>query len=299
MSIDVRKTTTPPVTIVPGELRAALDSATCRVVSPANVEIATPTCTVDTVSATVSAVANGTEIDLDDSTGFVAGRSYLLLAQAGPEIVVVERVDSSEDRLYLATRTSDLVRVGDTIVGAQVSTTLTAPCTATLDLNYRIEWTITDTDGNEYALQTMYHVVEMTLPPLATPRAVRKILLGYSGDAMIDRFGVQVIREIAEKADDRLRQMIERIGRRPHLYGDASQFSQAADEAIHVTLASAHTLTPASFEGGPAEWQRQKMKAFQSEFDMAVQRLGWYDEEETREPEGAPRPQWSTSEILA
>jgi hypothetical protein len=289
MSLDIRKGTTPTIPLVVEGLLAPIASAVARVVSPANVEISADLePTIDPAEDIIEAVSSGTELDVDDATQFVPGGRYLLLGHSGAEIVEVDRINATDDRLFLASRPSGQARVGDQLWGATVSAPLTADCTQDLGLSYRIEWTITDAAGGVYYPQTVYHVVEMPLGALVTPAMVSRALRGYASDSVLDKYGLPGAREIARLADDRLRQMIEQIGRRPALYGDPAQFSQAAAEAINVTLASHYLLTPAVYDKGVDEWRKHSSMNLQREFDAAVQRLGWYDQPENREPESAP-----------
>lgn len=288
MATEVKELTTPTLEWYPETAESALSSVIARVYSPANVLLATITGSVDTMADSIQTVTSNDEIIIDDASDVVAGRSYLLDCDAGPEVVVVSRVVIGTHTLHLANRPSDAPRVGNAITGLRCTALLTAACTADKGVNYRIEWTAVQASGPSLYGQTMYHVVAMPLGRLVTPRDVMSMLSQYSNETADSR-SAHSVRSMADGAERRLRELIERVGRYPHRYASPEQFRSAALEAIRLELA-VRGLLPTSHVDGPGRWEYECRRNLDREFDAAIKQLGWYDDDDERAPESAPNP---------
>lgn len=288
MSRDVKRGTTPTLELYHPDATGALASVSVGVYSPANVLLATITGAVDDADDTISAATNQTELTVSDGTQFSAGRRYTLLARSGPEPITVQRV--AANTLHLANRPADSARVGDSVVGLRATAALTSACTTTAGLHYRAEWTVTQSDGAVLYAQTTYHVVEMPLGRVVTTETIMRILQQYGLDAA-ERFGAAQIGAMADAAEECLRQKIEGVARYPHRYGDPAQFRPAGVQATRLVLAREWGLVPAAFDGGAAQWEYECRRNLDRDFDLAIKQLGWYDDDDSREPDAQPNPQ--------
>lgn len=233
------------VTYVP-RMRARPSSATLSFKTPGGTELSTPSVTVDSIgsggTATVDTVTSQTEIDVDDATGIQAGHAYWLSAQDGWGAQVrVGEIDGTT--LYLESPPPGTVEANDTLHGFELRATISSGDVATRDLFYRLDWTITDTDGTDHYEREMAHVVAMRFASPVTPaEAMRYMSQAHPGEA--DSWIWGQFRELAERASERVRQRLVQAGNRPHRMGDQSALKPAGIVAFRIELAERSVVPP-------------------------------------------------------
>jgi len=126
-------------------------SATCVFRSPSGTSLSTPSVTVDTLSRTVSSV-NADDQGLVTVTGatgsLVESRYYWHVPAttgAAEDLVRLSELVASNTAAVDDPPPGGFV-VGDGLRGARLTATIPLAATATRDVNYRIEWTVTGAD---------------------------------------------------------------------------------------------------------------------------------------------------------
>lgn len=212
-------------------------SATVRFLSPAGVELATPTATVDTLQRTISAVTDAESVTVTGATGtLVAGRFlWWVSADAQEARVLVSRVDSTAVVLEWPVP-QPLAEVNDTLKGARITTTITALAAATLGEDYAIEWTVTNADGTVDIERQCAHVVRAkSRPAVDVGLAKSCVTAWWPGYADGRQYGYFL--DLANRSSDRLFRRIRRTGRYPHLLWQSGDFEAAGRIAIKYELA--------------------------------------------------------------
>jgi len=282
--IEVAQNSTPTLVAI-ARVGARIQSASAAVYSPrSTVAIQTGAATVDAVNTTVASVVSDTQITVASATGIVAGRSYLLACDEGPERVRVERVSGVS--VWLAHETSGQIRAGNALTGLQLSLVLASGTTAERGLDYRVEWSITLITGATATEQTMFHVVAMPLGPVVDVGDVSDLLEAYGANQWRRWRGRA--ESIAQRANERVRCAIENHDRYPHLYASPTPFREAALLAVQLELAETYRTFPTATSDEQAYLSDLRAR-FADAHARAVRRLTWYDANDSREPDNEER----------
>ncbi len=219
-------------------------SVTCRFLSPAGVELATPAATVDALNATIASVTDAETITVTVNAGsFAAGRFYWWVSADGQESLTrLGQKDGTTLRLEHPVA-RDLPEVGDTLRGAQVTAIISSTVTGTLDENYAIEWTTTMADGSTFVERKVAHVVRaQARAPCDAGFIKAAMVVSWPGVADDRSFGF--FADMAERVCDRVWKQIRKAGRYVHLLWDASDTAAACRVALEYEL-SIDKLNPA------------------------------------------------------
>ena len=109
------------------------------------------------------------------------------------------------------------------IYGLGFSATIPASATGTVDRFYRLEWTITCADGTVTLQHQIAHVVRMQFSDAVTDaEAKRYVAANWPGLAGSKDAGF--FRGVTDRANARVRNLIQASGDFPHMIGDPSLF---------------------------------------------------------------------------
>lgn len=239
MAIDVVKDTAAPVVFVPEDLPARPSSSTASFVNPGGTEKATPAVTVASIGsggvASVSSVSNQTQFSVDDATGISAGDWLWMECDDGWKgSVRVSEIEGTS--ITLESRPPGTVDTDANLYGLAFSLTIPASATATKDLHYRIDYTITDADGATQYRRQMLNVVAMVFAdPVSDSEVARYAAANFPGIATQKDAGWY--RGIAERSSDRIKQKLIAAGQYPHRIGDQSVFKSSGLIAMRIELA--------------------------------------------------------------
>lgn len=214
-------------------------SVTMRVLSPQGVSLAAPSCTVDPLAGTVSAVASTISWTCDPDTGtFASGRFYWWTATTGTEssrflLGSVRGGDALVVEWPIAAVTP---AVGDTIRGARVTAIVPTTATGTRGEDFAIEWTSVDAIGNRFVERVTAHVVRaQARAAVDVGLAKSHMTTAWPGYAEQRPYGYFV--SLAERASERLFKRIRRTGRYLQLLWQAGDFAAAGRVAVDYELA--------------------------------------------------------------
>lgn len=247
-------------------------SATCRFLSPSGVSLLAPAVTVDSLSRTVTAVSQSVEAQFTAATGSgspVAGRRYWWRTSddGGQEaLVMLSEYDANIWTLESGVP-SDTVRVGDTLYGARLTTTITSTATATRDLNYRVEWTVTNADGTVDVVTQLAHVVRTVYRDAVTPVDARDYLARTWPDVCGTR-GYGYFRSLASRASERVWRRIRASGRFQHLLADPNDFEAAGRAALELELLDEQMVPPQIIDR--SQYRRDVEERMQREIDDVI-----------------------------
>lgn len=259
-------------------------SATCRFLSPAGKSLLTPAVTVDALSRTVTAVSSSVEAQFTAASGSgspVAGRRYwwrTIDDGAQEALVMLSEYDANIWALESGVP-SDTVRVGDTLYGARLTTTITSAATATRDLNYRIEWTVTNADGTVDIVTQIAHVVRTVYRDAVTPSDARDFLARTWPDVCGSR-GYGYFRSLADRASSRVWRRIRASGRFQHLLADPNDFESAGRAALELELLDEQMMPPQIIDR--VQYRRDLEERMQREIDDVISSRP-YDDDDTND----------------
>lgn len=245
-------------------------SVTCRFLSPAGVELATPTATVDALNATIASVTDAETITVTVNAGsFAAGRFYWWVSADGQESQTrLGQKDGTTLRLEHPVA-RDLPEVGDTLRGAQVTATVSSAVTATLGENYALEWTTTMADSSVFVERKTAHVVRaQARAPCDVGFIKAAVVTAWPGVANGRTYGYFL--GLCDRVNDRVWRHVRAAGRYVHLLWDASDFSAACRVALEYELSldkliMSTTLDPHAYrEGLDAEITREVERTYSS-----------------------------------
>ena len=258
-------------------------SATCRFLSPSGKSLLSPAVTVDALSRTVTAVSSSVEAQFT-ATGSgspVAGRRYwwrTIDDGAQEALVMLSEYDANIWTLESGVP-SDTVRVGDTLYGARLTTTITSTATASRDLNYRIEWTITNADGTVDIVTQIAHVVRTVYRDAVTPSDARDFLARTWPDVCGSR-GYGYFRSLADRASSRVWRRIRASGRFQHLLADPNDFESAGRAALELELLDEQMMPPQIIDR--VQYRRDLEERMQREIDDVISSRP-YDDNDTND----------------
>lgn len=264
-------------------------SATCRFLSPAGSVLLTPAVTVDALSRTVTAVSSDLEVQFTAATGSgspVAGRRYWWRTVddgAQEALVMLSEYDANIWTLESGVP-SDSVRVGDTLYGARLTTTITAAAAATRDVNYRIEWTVTNADGTVDVVTQIAHVVRTVYRDAVTASDARDHLARTWPDVCGSR-GYGYFRSLAARASARVWRKVRASGRFQHLLADPNDFEAAGRAALELELLD-EQMVPANIIDR-SQYRRDVEERMQREIDDVIASRPYDDTDSNNITDGA------------
>jgi len=228
----------------------------------------------------VDVVTSQRQITLDSSNPFSpetqASRWAWLKSQDewGAPVRISEKTSSFQ--LLLAAEPPGSIQVNDDLYNLALVFDLTAAATADRDMNYKLEWTITNADTAEITKhRTIVHVVRTQFRSACTAEEVQRyIASAYPSYATGLDFGY--LQAIAERASARVRLRVQSAGAYPHLIGDPDVF-RTGDVGIHslrVELAS-EGLVPAGYD--PSQYREDSDRALSRSVHDTLRALQWVD----------------------
>ena len=236
--------------------RAAPASATAEFYSPGGSSLATPSVTVQSIGAagvvTVSSVDTQTTLKVDNLTGISAGdRLYYSSDRgwSGPVLVSEVYTSGSDKIVELESPPPGVARAGDQLRGLKLSTPLTAENTADRDMNYRVEYVVTDAGGTVRHYQQIVHVVRMQFSPdrICSPTDAARYLAGMV-PSYASAIGGGHFDELARRAAGRVLRLLRATGHYPHLVGDPDAFTDAGVLALRIECALTDGLVPSGYD---------------------------------------------------
>ena len=168
LNTEIRYETAATLAHEPSELGLAT-SGTVTIYTPEGTEhVASQAIGLEAADTTLTAAADvGSQaLTVDDVTGFLAGRSYLLEnASAQTEYVRVSAINTSGKILSLARPLAFAYLTGDALVGRALGVSLSALETTPLDEGYEARWEYA-IDGTTYYATSLFDVVRYPWPDI-------------------------------------------------------------------------------------------------------------------------------------
>ena len=256
-----------------------ISSATVSVFKPSgDALVEDASATIDTTSGLVSSQSTTSPETLHmlSVSGFVVGRPYLIESQNGEtSFLYLSEIDAVGNKLIFDSPPAFDVEEGDTVRGARISYVLASANTATRDLYYRAEFTITPTAGDVYKLQLMFHVCRTQFQDPVTLDDVKRVL-SFQFPSSASAYQTGQLREMAERASNMVFRQIEASGRLPHLVSSPAAFKDAGLYALRLVLAD-DNLFPQAGTTELTEYIESMSKQMQQECRTAIKAGQWYD----------------------
>lgn len=237
MAIELLRDQDNGVSLVPDQRGTA---ASVALLSPQGSTLYTTSATLDSFTATVSAVGATHDIlTLSTVTGLQSGRELWLTAAEGWSArVTVSRVAGSV--VTLESPPPGLVAVGDTVQGLAFSATIPAAYLTTAGLNYRLLWTISNP---AQILPVQAHVVRTKFRDPVTPEDAARLSFAWHKSWAREQTHGQW-RALASAATHRVRQQLTSTEDYPHRVGDHSAFVLPGEIALRIELAYLGRVPP-------------------------------------------------------
>jgi hypothetical protein len=226
---DVREGEGLSLTLYPPERWA---TPVASVLSPAGVELATPTVTQSSTSTSVATTTTSAYlVELDSVTGINPG-DYLEFTQAEAKAVAKVASVRTGAVVELTPALPFTPSAGDTVLGLGLS--LTVPSSATGDRGENYAVIVTDSADPAREERATFHVVRRKFLPPITALEVREIVQdGWPGET----FTEHAAERIADQVHHDCRQALLKTGRYAHAYVDAAAFGTVAESMVRMRLA--------------------------------------------------------------
>ena len=294
MDLQLLKNSTGLLEIYPSAL---VTSSTVEVYKPDGAVLVSSTAaTVDTTSATITGQTQGNpnRLHLDDVTGLVVGRKYLITAVDGETFqVTISAIDTSNDHIFVNVPPPFDITNGDAIRGPRVAYSIAADKLNTLDTYYRAEFTNTTAAG-VFKSTVFFDVVRMQFNIRSTEMVSR--LIAFQFPSATSRFEPGMIEEIADRAHKMILDKIRATGRFPHLYGSPDMFQEAYQFAVRLVLAD-FGMIPNAGAIDPVEYINVYTDKLRDALETASQGNG-YDADNDGTIDKFERMNWSTKIVL-
>lgn len=186
-------------------------------------------------SSAVTTVTSQTEVVVANATGFTSGEYVWLETSDGWRGPV--RIDEvSGTSITLESPPPGTVTTAAIFYGMRLSATIAAGNIATTDKYHQLRWVITDVAGAVTERFEVAHVVRMVFDdPVTGTEAKRFVDANFPGVAAAETAGW--FRELSERANARIRDLIRTSGDAAHMLGDQSVFKQAGVVGLRLELA--------------------------------------------------------------
>lgn len=257
MAIELVQSESATVTLAPDQRPS---SATAVLVDPQGETAQASTAAVlDTVSAkTVASVGSSPDVlVLDDVADLRVDHEYWYASANGWGAKVrVSEIDTSATQVTLEAAPPGTPEASDTLYPLELDLTVTAAATATRGRHFRLQWEVTGADGGIYHYQQSAHVVRMLYRDPVTPDEVARYgQAAHPNWARRQTYGR--FREIARRANDRVKRILVSVETYPDMLGDHDAFRDAGEIAVRVELAR-EGLVPPGFDPGEYEHEQQR-----------------------------------------
>lgn len=250
--------------------------------------VASPTATLDSLSRTISSVADFSFVyDNGSGTGtFTPGKKYwIVTGEEQPFLIQVSKVDGTT--IYYEDKPSGAIIATSTVVGAEFTTTVLATNTSIVGLNYQLRWKVTFADSTiRTFLETAAVCRTVFNPPMTAAIAARHV--GYAFPSIALNRPSDYWVDIASRASRRVETRIISSGKLPHLLGDQSLLEDAGFTSLRIELAR-DGLIPSGFEASSFMATAEEDLKKQLEFALSnvwhdASESGSVDESEIRGP---------------
>jgi len=262
-----------PVWFEPVSLTARPASATLSVRNPYNVEKGAPAVTVASVgsagTSTVATVTDQRTVTVDDATGLTAGHSVWVENSDGFKgPMVLDEVDGTSIIFETMCPGGGLTATTSKIYGLRLTATVTAAMVDDKALFWRLQWTIVDVNSTGTVMQSELHVVRMAYrEPVTVADVSGYVQANWPHVAQQETAGY--FRNIARRANQRVRQQIRVSGSYPHMMGDPSSFRMAGLAAIRHEM-TYEGVIPGGVEVGLLAYQTSTLRQVGSEVAQAI-----------------------------
>jgi hypothetical protein len=294
MDLQLLKNSTGNLEIYPGRL---VTSATVEVFKPDGaILVASSAATIDATQTTLQGQTQGNpnRLHLDDVTGFVVGRKYLITGTDGETFqVTVSAIDTSNNHILVNVPPPFDIQNGDTIKGTRVSYSIASSYLGTLDTYYRAEFTCS-TASETFRETLFFDVVRMQFN-IKSPELVKR-LITFQFPSASSRFESGMIEEIAERAHRMILDKIRSTGRFPHLYGSPDMFEEAYGYAVRLVLAD-FGMIPNAGAVDIIDYMNVYQDKLRTALEIASQGNG-YDADNDGAIDKFERMNWSTKIVL-
>ena len=262
-------------------------SASCTLVTPAAATLATPTVVLDPVDTTTdaAALAGDVELTLDDTTGIVARRSYIVSTPEGEGAEVRVRSVSADGVVLFSPLRFD-VPDESSFFGVRMTAPVTAGNAAILDEGYEARWVFTVGEGDdeeELTAVTRWDIVRSAWPAdLVTPAQLER----YAGSVLsveiqsADTYGLAFLDELEQAADDVRTDILEQ-GRRPSLFRSFGAFVVPVMERTLLNMAYLGRGIPAVDQNDPSGYRAMREQRYAQAFSKALGTTKDYDIDES------------------
>jgi len=226
--------------------------------------------TLPTVATTIASATNSSTLTLTSAVGVVVGQRYRVESFGFVAVAVVARIDGST--VYLESGLPTAPEVGDTFAATRMTASIAAPGEGNIGPNYRLEWLYDDGTTEGFGADVV-HVVRWKWSTPVDGNEVREYVSRQWSSIARSRTELYYM-QVAERANERIRGVVEAAGRRPYLFGASNIFDAAGREAMRWELAK-DGLLPVGLNAALFEQDRQE--AFNHEMNQAMLSLAMYD----------------------
>lgn len=279
MALELIHNTASPVAFAPTDLPARVSSATLSFCAPGGDEQSTPSVTVSAVgsggSARVTAVTSQVAFVVDNATGITPGAQVWAETTDGwTGAVRVSEVTGTTVTIEAAP--PGTITTATNLYGLTMSATIPSAALGTRGTHFRLDWTITDSDGGTHKRRQMAHVCSMTFRAAVTDDEVARYMA-----ATFPGFGAGLdaghFRELARRSSSRVKRLLQTSGNFAHLVGDQDAFVDCGLTALRIELATGDGLVPAGYD--PSTYVGDQERALRQQVAEAVA-SNWVDRDD-------------------
>lgn len=259
-----------------------LSAATAKFLSPAGKELADLVVSLDaspSPAPTVADVLDDNQVELSDTDGLRPGQTVYWQPAADRALgspLVVSEVRADDVVVFEAAPPGSFV-AGDVIRPLVATAAIPSSLTATLGVNYRIEWACTFDDDiaaiilqDGYQDRTMVNIVLTPFRPAMSPVDCRRYVDENHSSVQRD---AGWYRSMAARAAARVERKLIATGRLADLVGDRDLFVDAGVIALRLELAQAG-MVPVGHD--PQSYRSEQETALNIAVDEAVASV-WVD----------------------
>jgi hypothetical protein len=228
--------------------------------------VESPVVELPTVSTTIAAGSTALALVVASAAGIVVGRPLAVTSDGVRYLATPSRVDGST--LHLRAALPVAPDLGSSVVDVTMTATLSSVAVARVGAGWQVEWRYASADASR-VVTVEAAVVRWPWRRAYSASDVATLLSSvYRSPRTLD-----FCEQVAERVDAKLRGSIERTGRRPFLFLDASKFREVAEVAARWVLADLGISTI----GDPVASSREYRFAFGDELQKVVAGLASYD----------------------
>jgi len=237
---------------------------------PDGTTLETLSVTLPPPSTPLSSVTDNATLVVARASGITVGHKYQIVSDGVTYIVTVARVDGTS--IHLAAAMPDQPDTSSTFKAIRMTASIAAPGVAKVGSNYRLEWLFDDGTTEGFGSDVV-HVVRWKWNAPITGTAVLQYV-ARQFPSLSRKRSQWYFDDVARRANNRIRDTVQAVNRRPHLYGSPNVFEAAGLEAARLELAKDGVL-PAGLNA--SLFENDRADALADAMNRAISSLAMYD----------------------